>query len=83
MGVFADKIFVNRLMTSLEAQIHKPGGIILKAGEVSPNMYFIQKGNVTVTNRTIDFKLVEFGEGSFFGEYSIFFNVVNGFNYFS
>ena len=48
--------------------------MILPSGELSPYVYFIMKGKVTITSEGATFKLAKLKRGSFFGELSVLFH---------
>jgi glucose-6-phosphate 1-dehydrogenase len=63
----ADPLLLNSVILALQPQTVSTGEMILEAGEVSSEMYFLCRGEVEVLdarNETLD----ELGEGDFFGE---------------
>lgn len=54
---------------------------IIRTGIVSSGIYFIYRGSVSVYYKEIAHALVIFEEGSYFGDISFIFQVINQYNY--
>lgn len=69
-----DVSFIEQLSMSMHGERHPAGARVIEAGEEANCMYFIMTGTVEVVGMS-DQVHAEIGEGSFFGEVGILFEV--------
>ena len=80
-GIKTDPVIVYEIMSCLESSIHELGEEVIKAGQTPHAVSFIMQGCVTVTDEKYVISLVQLTEESFFGDYSVLYNLPSTFNY--
>ena len=74
-GAHPDRVFVRKILSSLQSKVFMPGSPIVQAGQFFNEMYFIQKSTVLVSDLFLRFHIAKLTPGSFFGEHEILFNL--------
>ncbi|KAI8829897.1 hypothetical protein BJ741DRAFT_712573 [Chytriomyces cf. hyalinus JEL632] len=73
MGDGRDHIFLGRIATALSAVYFIPGDIIISAGDMGSEMFFILKGTVNIMVNGV--KVGQLVDGAFFGELALIANI--------
>ncbi|KAJ3401452.1 hypothetical protein HDU80_005987 [Chytriomyces hyalinus] len=73
MGDGRDHIFLGRIATALSAVYFIPGDIIISAGDMGSEMFFILKGTVNIVVNGV--KVGQLVDGAFFGELALIANI--------
>ncbi|KAI8832224.1 hypothetical protein BJ741DRAFT_667246 [Chytriomyces cf. hyalinus JEL632] len=68
-----DHIFLGRIATALSAVYFIPGDIIISAGDMGSEMFFILKGTVNIVVNGV--KVGQLVDGAFFGELALIANI--------
>ncbi|KAJ3239783.1 hypothetical protein HDU81_005281 [Chytriomyces hyalinus] len=73
MGDGRDHVFLGRIATALSAVYFIPGDIIISAGDMGSEMFFILKGTVNIMVNGA--KVGQLVDGAFFGELALIANI--------
>ena len=68
---------VQMMLKNMKCQILLNNQSVLHYDEKISDIYLIKNGNVRVYNKSFDF-ILEYVEGSFFGEYQLMFDLLSG-----
>jgi hypothetical protein len=78
---FANKVFIRKILSSLDCQIFPEGSTIVEYGAKFEDFYFCYKGNVTVIDSKFVLCLTELPEESFFGDFQILLGTKSQYHY--
>ena len=75
LPIFArtDPNYMKRLCLNTITYAYSPGEIIIYAGDMGKEMYFIRRGSVEVLDETMSFAISTIGAGGYFGEEGLLF----------
>ena len=68
---FANKVFIRKVLSSLDCQIYAEGTTIVEYGDKFDDFFFCYKGCVTAIDSKFMLCLTELPEESFFGDFQI------------
>lgn len=80
--VFADDVFIRKILSSMHCQIFFPSVKVVEIGKEVFSIYFIYKGTITV-NAEGEEELTCLPSGSFFGDYQILFDLKSNYEFMS
>jgi signal-transduction protein with cAMP-binding, CBS, and nucleotidyltransferase domain len=78
---FADPVFVRKILSNLDCSIYLQGTEIVEYGKPFKELFLNYREGVTVVDATFQFKITEYPEESFFGDYQILLGTVARYRY--
>ncbi|CDW83271.1 UNKNOWN [Stylonychia lemnae] len=79
----ASNVFVRDILASLFLQIYEPKKTIIAFKENVTEISFIYQGGVVIYDKNTDRSIVQYGQGSYIGDFQIFFEIRSNFRYVS
>jgi signal-transduction protein with cAMP-binding, CBS, and nucleotidyltransferase domain len=77
-GFRADDKLITQVIASLKYEhFQRPGDLVIPINEISDGIYLIHEGQVEVSHKNIDHKLLEYDSGSYIGDTSFIFRILN------
>ena len=78
---FADFNFVRKFLTSLDCQIFHHEQPVINVGDTFTSIFFNYNNKVKIVDWRKLFVIADLGEGSWFGDFNIFFGLTSQYQY--